>query len=69
MDYRTARIEARVEELNEENAVREQLMKVVRSDAVRPELKNRALKLVMSLDYELAMSKITGKPLDLSAFV
>jgi hypothetical protein len=59
--------------MNEEEKVREYLMAVIKSDVVRPELKKRALKLVMSLDYELAdyelaMSKITGVPLDLSAF-
>jgi hypothetical protein len=58
----------RVTEMNEEEKVREYLMAVIKSDVVRPELKKRALKLVMSLDYELAMSKITGVPLDLSAF-
>lgn len=58
----------RVTEMNKEAEVREYLMKVVRSEVVRPELKKRALKLVMSLDYELAMAKITGVELDLSEF-
>jgi hypothetical protein len=58
----------RVTEMNKEAEVREYLMKVVRSEVVRPELKKRALKLVMSLDYELAMAEITGVELDLSEF-
>mgnify|MGYP000126528982 CR=1 FL=1 len=50
----------RMAEMKEEAEAREELMKVVRSEVVRPELKKRALKAVMNLEFDLAMKKIAA---------
>lgn len=50
----------RVTEMNAEAKAREELMKVVRSEVVRPELKRRALKAVLNLEFEMAMAKLVA---------
>lgn len=50
----------RVTEMNEEAEAREELMKIVRSPVVRPELKRRAVKEILNLEFDLAMKKIVA---------
>jgi hypothetical protein len=50
----------RVTEMNEEAKAREELMKVVRSPVVRPELKARALKAILNLEFELAIKALAS---------
>ena len=50
----------RVTEMNAEAAAREELMKIVRSEVVRPELKKRALKEILNLEFELAMKALVA---------
>jgi hypothetical protein len=50
----------RVTEMNREAEEREELMKIVRSPVVRPELKQRAKKELMNLEFKLAMKEIVA---------
>jgi len=50
----------RMAEMKVEAEAREELMKVVRSEVVRPELKKRALKEILNLEFNLAMKEIVS---------
>lgn len=50
----------RVTEMNREAEAREELMKIVRSPVVRPELKRRAVKEILNLEFELAIKEIVS---------
>lgn len=52
--------ERRMAEMKEEREAREPLMEILRSPVVRPELKKRALKEVLNLEFELAMKKVVA---------
>ena len=50
----------RVTEMNREAEAREELMKVIRSEVVRPELKQRAKNELGMLEFNMAMKEIVA---------